>query len=99
MAFQPGQSGNPNGRKPGSVNNATKEIREAFAALLHGRESELHAALDQLKEKDPRAYLEMYLKISNKFVPDISRSEISGVDGEPIQPIQIVLPQKPGSDA
>jgi hypothetical protein len=94
MSFQPGQSGNPKGRPPGSANEVSRRIRETFANLLEGREEELHEALNKLKERDPKAYLEMYVKISQRFVPEVSRSELTGMDGEPFQPIQIVLPKK-----
>jgi hypothetical protein len=98
MAFKPGESGNPNGRKPGTVNEVSRRIRDAFANLLEGREEELHEALDKLKEKDPKAYLEMYVKISQRFVPEVSRAEITGQDGEAFQPINIILPTKPANE-
>jgi hypothetical protein len=34
MPFKKGQSGNPKGRKKGSVNKTTEEIRLAFQALI-----------------------------------------------------------------
>ena len=95
MSFQPGQSGNINGRPKGSANEVSRRIRETFANLLEGREEELHEALNKLKERDPKAYLEMYVKISQRFVPEVSRAELTGMDGEPFQPIQIVIPEKP----
>ena len=98
MSFKPGESGNPAGRRPGSANEVSKRIRDAFANLLEGREEELHEALNKLKEKDPKAYLEMYVKISQRFVPEVSRAEITGQDGEPFQPINIILPTKPGNE-
>lgn len=94
MSFQPGQSGNPAGRKPGAVNETTRQIKEVFARILEGREEELSQALDKLREKDPKSFLEMYVKISQRFVPEVSRAEVTGQDGEPFQPIQIVLPKK-----
>ena len=94
MSFQPGQSGNPNGR-PKTPNKITTDIREAFANLLKGREEELNEALNKLRDKDPKSYLEMYVKISQRFVPEVSRSELTGLDGEPFQPIQIILPTNP----
>ena len=94
MSVQPGQSGNPKGRPSGSANEVSRRIRETFANLLEGREEELHEALNKLKERDPKAYLEMYVKISQRFVPEVSRAELTGMDGESFQPIQIVLPKK-----
>jgi len=94
MSFKPGQSGNLSGRPKGASNEVSRRIRETFANLLEGREDELHEALNKLKEKDPKGYLELYIKISQRFVPEVSRAEVTGLDGEAFQPIQIVLPKK-----
>ena len=94
MAAPAGNNFNPKGRG-NTPNKTTTEIREAFANLLKGREEELNDALNKLRDRDPKAYLEMYVKISQRFVPEVSRAEITGQDGEPFQPIQIVLPTKP----
>ena len=98
MAAPAGNNFNPNGRPKGTPNQVSQRIRETFANLLEGREEELHEALNKLKERDPKAYLEMYVKISQRFVPEVSRSELTGMDGEPFQPIQIVLPKKENND-
>ena len=98
MAAESGNNYNPNGRPKGSINQVSARIRDAFANLLEGREDELHEALDKLKEKDPKAYLEMYVKISQRFVPEVSRAEITGQDGEAFQPINIILPTKPANE-
>ena len=93
MSAAPGNNYNPKGRG-NTPNKTTTEIREAFANLLKGREEELNDALNKLRDKDPKSYLEMYVKISQRFVPEVSRSELTGLDGEPFQPIQIILPKK-----
>jgi Family of unknown function (DUF5681) len=92
--FQPGQSGNPNGRPKGSMNDVSKRVKETFAALLEGRAEELAEALERIRDKDPKAYLEIYIKLSERFVPAMSRTEVTGLDGEALQPIQIILPKK-----
>lgn len=97
MSAPVGNNFNPKGRG-NTPNKTTTEIREAFANLLQGRESELHEALDKLRDKDPKAYLEMYVKISQRFVPEVSRAEITGLDGEAFQPINIILPTKPANE-
>lgn len=97
MAAPAGNSYSP-GRPKGKPNEITQRIRDAFANLLEGREEELHEALDKLRDKDPKAYLEMYVKISQRFVPEVSRAEITGQDGEAFQPIQIVLPTNPKNE-
>lgn len=94
MSAPIGNNFNPSGRPKGTLNETTKKIREIFASILENRQEELQNALDQLRDRDPKAFLEIYLKLSNKFVGDVSRTEISGVDGEAFQPIQIILPKK-----
>jgi len=97
MAAPPGNSFSP-GRPKGSVNETTKRVKEVFANLLEGREEELQEALNKLRDKDPRGYLEMYVKISQRFVPEVSRAEITGQDGEAFQPIQIIIPPNPNKE-
>jgi hypothetical protein len=92
--FQQGQSGNPNGRPKGSINDVSKKVKETFAALLEGRAEELAESLERLRQKDPKSYLEIYIKLSERFVPAMSRTEVTGIDGEAFQPIQIILPKK-----
>jgi hypothetical protein len=94
MPFKPGNNANPNGRPKGAVNETTRMVRETFAALLEGREPELQDALNALREKDPKGFLEYYIRISERFVGPVSRQEITGLDGEAFQPINIVLPKK-----
>lgn len=94
MPFKPGNNANPTGRPVGSINETSRMVRETFAALLQGREPQLQAALDQLRERDPRGFLEYYVKISERFVGPVSRQEITGADGEAFSPINIVLPKR-----
>jgi len=93
MTWIAGQSGNPKGR-PHKPNQVTTEIKQAFAKLLEDQGENLVQALEQVRNKDPKSYLELYIKISERFVPAISRAEITGFEGETFQPIQIVIPDK-----
>jgi len=95
MAAEPGNNYNPGGRPKGSVNETTKQIKQVFADLLSGQESKLNDALEKVRQTNPKAYLELYVKISERFVPQVTRAEITGQDGEPFQPVNIVLPKKP----
>jgi len=90
----PGNNYNPHGRGKGNINEVSKRVKETFAALLEGRAEELAEALDRIRDKDPKGYLELYIKLSERFVPAMSRTEVTGLDGEALQPIQIILPKK-----
>lgn len=80
--FQPGQSGNPAGRPKGSKNKITQEIREAFKLVLERKLPDLERLLNQVAHEDPKAAIELMLKLSNRFLPELSRQELTGADGE-----------------
>jgi len=98
MAAPPNNNFNPAGRPKGSVNETSKRVREAFASLLEGREQELADALSKVRDKDPKSFIELWIKVSERFVPTLSRQELTGAEGEPFQPIQIILPTNPKKD-
>ena len=80
--FQPGQSGNPSGRKPGTPNKVAEEIKQAFAQLLQNNVPQLEEWVARVGERDPAKALEIYTKISERFVPQLSRQEVTGADGK-----------------
>jgi hypothetical protein len=94
MAAPAGNNFSP-GRPKGSSNETTRKIKEVFANILEGREEELNHALNQLRDTNPRAYLELYIKVSERFVGSVSRQVLEDNEGNSIQPIQIVIPPKP----
>ena len=54
--FKPGESGNPEGRKKGSMNKYNKQIKEAFGQLLEGNLDNLslwlsEVAADKIQKK------------------------------------------------
>ena len=80
MAFKPGQSGNPEGRKKGSQNKYTKQTKEAFGLLLEGNLDNLSIWLAQVAADDPKAAMDIVIKLSERFVPRLSQQQIT--DGE-----------------
>lgn len=55
--FQPGQSGNPSGRRKGTPNRNTAELQQALLALLDKHLNEISADLRKMKPKDRAALL------------------------------------------
>jgi hypothetical protein len=94
MGFKPGNDPNRNlaGRPKGSHNETTTMVKETFAALLAGEQDNLAAALEAVREKDPTKFLAFWIEISTRFVPQVSRQEITGLDGADFKPINIILP-------
>ena len=82
MAFQPGQSGNPNGRPKGRANKITEEIKEAFALVLEDRLPDLNRWIGQVAQDDPAKAIDLMIKLSNRFLPELARTELTAKDGE-----------------
>lgn len=96
MPFKKGFDPNRNnaGRPKGAHNETTTMVKEVFASLLEGHAEELSAALEEVRQKSPQDFLKFWIEISTRFVPQVSRREITGADGEEFKPINIVLPKK-----
>lgn len=87
-----GNSGNPMGRPKGSPNQTTMMVRKLFAEILEAEQDNFKAALEQLRVESPKDYILVMTKLSAKFLPDLTQTALVGLDGEAIQPVQIVLP-------
>jgi hypothetical protein len=85
---------NPKGRGKGIPNKTTERIKEAFALLLENNQDGLQQALEELRRNDVEAYLQFYLKLSERFVPKVSQTNIADANGEAFEPIKIVIPGK-----
>jgi hypothetical protein len=81
--FQPGESGNPNGRTPGSMNKYNKQIKEAFGMLLENNLDNLSTWLANIAADDPKAAMDIVLRMSERFVPKLRQTDIT-TDGQSI---------------
>ena len=72
---------NRNGRPRGSKNKITEEIREAFQMVLENKLPDLERWLQQTAQEDPAKAIDLLLKLSNRFLPELSRQELTGADG------------------
>ena len=71
------------GRKKGTQNKYTKQIKEAFGMLLENNLEHLSVWLAQVAADDPKAALDIVLKMSERFVPRLKQTDITS-DGENI---------------
>ena len=72
---------NRNGRPKGSKNKITEEIREAFQLVLENKLPDLERWLQQTAQEDPAKAIDLMLKLSNRFLPELSRQELTGAEG------------------
>ena len=82
MAFQKGENGGSNGRKKGSPNKSTSQIKEAYQKLLEDNLDNMSEWLADVAEDNPRQAVELMLKLSEYIVPKLAKQEITGADGE-----------------
>ena len=96
-AIKPGQVLNPNGRPVGAGNKVviSEKVREAFAQLLENNIGELEGWLHSLAKKNPEKALDIWVRISERFVPSLQRTDVH-LEGPGLMiPIQINLPNPP----
>ena len=83
MPFEKGDPRiNRNGRPIGAKNIIAEEIKEAFALTLQKKLPELEALLARVAADNPEKALDLIIKLSNRFLPELSRTELTAKDGE-----------------
>lgn len=80
--FEPGKSGNPNGRPKGSGNKATSEIKEAYQQLLENNLENMQTWLARMATEDEGKALDFMLKLSEYILPKLARQELTGAEGK-----------------
>lgn len=84
MKFEKGKPPPPNsGRPKGSPNKTTIEVREAIAQIAQQNVGAVHKWLAEID--DPAKRLDLYLRLLEYHVPKLARTEVSGMDGQPLE--------------
>lgn len=73
---------NRNGRPKGSPNKISEEIREAYAMVLQNKLPDLERWITQVSHDDPARAADLLMRLSERFLPMLARTEITGKDGE-----------------
>lgn len=86
MPFSKGdQNINRNGRPKGVANKISEELRESFAQMLDNNMDHFEEWIARVAEKDPAKAMELYIKVSERFIPALGRQEITGADGKDLK--------------
>jgi len=75
VPYEKGQSGNPNGRRSGSTNKATKNAREAIADFVDGNADRLNGWLDAIAAKDPEKAFHCLMSVVEYHIPKLARTD------------------------
>ena len=75
-------------RPQGSLNKVTKETREMLSEALQGHLINVKSALEELREKDPKAFLTAITALLPYITP---RLKSINTDSEESQPAQIII--------
>jgi hypothetical protein len=84
MAFQKGKVANPNGRPKNSKNKVTKATRELFQMLI---DNNLERLLAEVAKSDPKAAVEILVKMSEFVLPKLSRVQQEVDETQRITPV------------
>lgn len=83
MAFKGGDHNiNRAGKKPGTKNRTTKEIREAYQKLTEENLENMTLWLGLIAAEDPAKAMDLMLRLSEYIIPKLARQELVGNDGE-----------------
>src|SRR5713101_6448799 len=72
------------GRQKGTPNKITADARETFRLVFEKLAPEAEGWIRAAAKKNPAKGAELLLRLSELFVPRLSRGELSGPDGEGI---------------
>jgi len=70
------------GKKPGTQNEQTRRMKESFGYLIEGNLDRMTEWLDSIAETDPKAAMDIIIRLSERFVPKLSQQQLTDGDGE-----------------
>lgn len=81
------------GRPPGSVNRTTEQMRVSISRATNSILDTLATDLQEMKKKDPKAAIDLALKLLEFTLPKQSRVEMKAEIEQRIQQIQVNINQ------
>jgi hypothetical protein len=78
MAFKKGESGNPNGRKKGTPNKTTAEIKEIITRIVGNQLEHIEKDLDRIRKTDPAEAMRLSSKFIDYVIPKQTTMELQG---------------------
>lgn len=76
MAWKKGQSGNPDGKDPGTLNEATSALKNWFINFSYNNTPKIQKAYDYVLKEDPAEALRLFIMFSERVVGKVSSSTV-----------------------
>ena len=89
MAFEKGNK--LGGRKPGSLNRSTEQMKLSIARATNRVLDDMPVILDKLIKEDPKAAVDLAIKLMEFHIPKMSRVEMKAEIEQKIQQISITI--------
>lgn len=77
------------GRKKGTPNAATQDVRQAIALFAERNVGQLESWLERVAKTEPGKAADLFLKAIEYHLPKLARTEVTGTGGAPLT-VQIV---------
>jgi hypothetical protein len=90
MPFQKGKP-KTGGKKPGTQNKATRDIKEAYRMLIEKNLNNLTGWLEIIADENPEKAIRILSDLSEYVIPKLARKELTGKDGEELIPPTIIF--------
>jgi hypothetical protein len=87
MAFEKGNR--LGGRKPGSLNRSTEQMKLSIARATNRVLDDMPMILDKLIKEDPKAAVDLAIKLMEFHIPKMSRVEMRAEIEQKIQQVSI----------
>lgn len=72
------------GRKRGTPNKVTADVRQAFSEILQRNAASVEGWIQDVSEKDPYKAVDLMLRLAEYHIPKLARSELTGAGGGPV---------------
>ena len=78
----PEELANRNGRPKGAKNKNTSAIRTAYQNLVEMNLENMSMWIAEVASEDPKAAVDLLIKLSEYVIPKLARTEVTGKDGD-----------------
>ena len=97
MAFKKGESGNPNGRKKGTPNKTTAEIKEIITRIVGNQLEHIEKDLDKIRKTDPAEAMRLSSKFIDYVIPKQTKIDLEGELTHKVE--KVIIEIKRGNDS